>query len=287
MTNQVRINGVRENSMSDAPPQMRDFGPRPELAWLPTQMLSVDPSYQRTLNSRASQNSIARITEKFRWSCFGAILVTAAGDGWNIIDGQHRAEAARRLQIATVPCIVVPATPAAEQAAIFLETNRNRVPVNPYALFHARIAAGEDLALQTQKLLEEAGLSVPRYPLPKSELKAGQIIAFKTVEVATQSTAARQAVVAVGRALASKPGAISVVVLRAAIAAAEKNPNAIGAIQTWLAAKDPTAINSRYFGQSGVLELTDALLRAASAPSPGVHSGSIAAPTRAQLMGGR
>ena len=39
----------------------KDFGPRPELAWLPVKMLSVDPAYQRTLNSRAGRQAVFRI----------------------------------------------------------------------------------------------------------------------------------------------------------------------------------------------------------------------------------
>jgi hypothetical protein len=247
----------------------------------------VDPAYQRTLNSRASQNSIARIVEKFRWSCFGAALVTAAGEGWNIIDGQHRVEAARRLQIATVPCIVVPETPAAEQAEIFLETNRNRVPVNPYALFHARIAAGEELAIETKKLLDDAKLSVPRYPIQKSNLQPGEINAFKTVEVATLSAATRQAVIAVGHAFEGKAGAVTVVVLKAAMVAAHRNPAAVPAFQQWLSTRDPKALQMKYVGQLGIDELADALLRAAAAPPPRGQFSSIAPPSRERLMGGR
>ena len=185
-----------------------DFGPRPELAWLPVKMLTVDPTYQRTMESRVSQRQIAQIVEAFRWACFGAVLAAPHGDGWRIIDGQHRVEAAKHLGIQTVPCIVVPDATVADQAQIFLSTNLLRSKVNSYAIFHARIAAGEQLALDTKALLDEAGLWISRANTMFKDLKPGQTLALKTIENVVKSgcKTSRQAVLACAKAFEGKTG---------------------------------------------------------------------------------
>jgi len=251
---------------------------------LPVAMLSVDEAYQRTLNSNASKKSIARIVEAFRWPCFGALLVTQVGAGWKIIDGQHRAEAAKRLQIATVPCIVVPEATAAEQAATFIEINQNRVGVNPYAMFHARVAAGEDLALRMVELLKAAKLSIPRFTPNKKWMKPGETQALKVLEIALQSETSRAAVIAVGHAFEGKIGAVTTVILRAAMIAAERQPAAIPVIQQWLAKHDPEQLRTRYVGVAGIEELAQTMLKGAPAAT---HYNPFGATSRDRLMAGR
>ena len=86
-----------------------DIGTPPELAWLPVDKLDVDPAYQRTLDTKASQKLITKIAENFRWISFQAILATPQGEGddrrWLIIDGQHRAAAAKQRGIPHIPAI--------------------------------------------------------------------------------------------------------------------------------------------------------------------------------------
>jgi hypothetical protein len=202
-----------------------DPGPRPELAWLPVAMLSVDPAYQRTIEGRVSQAAIGRIVAEFRWSCFGVVMVAAVdggGDGWVIIDGQHRVEAARRCKLSTVPCIIVPASTRDEQAKIFLATNRLRVTVNAYAMHHAQLAAGEQIALDTQALADSAGISIPRYPIPRDRLTPGQTLALAMIKSATLNAFGTRAVRLVGAAWMGKPGGIPAGVIRAVWLALEE-----------------------------------------------------------------
>lgn len=213
-----------------------DPGPRPELAWLPVAMLSVDSAYQRTIDGRVSQAAIGRIAAGFRWACFGVVMVAAAdggGDGWVIIDGQHRVEAARRCKLSTVPCIIVPASSRGEQAQIFLATNRLRVTVNPYAMHHAQIAAGEQTALDTQALADKAGIEIPRYPIPRDRLGAGQTMALGTIKAAAMHPDGTRAVLLVGEAWKTKDGGIPAGVIRAAWLALEEGI-AIENVRGWL-----------------------------------------------------
>ncbi len=269
---------------------MNDFGPRPELTWLPVKMMSVDPTYQRTMESRVSQRQIVQIVETFRWACFGTVLAVPHEDGWRIIDGQHRVEAAKRLGIPTVPAIVVPEASVAEQAQIFLSTNLLRSKVNPYALFHARIAAGEQLAVDTKDLLDEAGLWVAPGNVMWKDLKPGQTLALKTIENAVTAADApsRAAVIAVGRAFEGKRGGATAVTLQAAILVARAYPDRVDAIRDWLARKTPEALKTQYLPKDGAVMLSQAISRAITSTAPAAAgAGSIPFPSRDRLMGGR
>jgi hypothetical protein len=157
---------------------MTDFGPKSEMRWVHVDRLSVDERYQRSLETRAGQKLIGRIVEGFRWSAFHAILVTPSDQGWRILDGQHRVEAARRLGIDEVPAVVIETVSLTDQAAAFLSANRDRIKVNEYALHHAQLVSGECLALSVDELCKGAEIAIPRYPLPSDQIKPGQTLAL-------------------------------------------------------------------------------------------------------------
>jgi ParB-like chromosome segregation protein Spo0J len=161
------------------------------------------------------------------------VVVTPSSDGWLIIDGQHRVEAARRCKLMTVPCVIVPAASVEEQAEIFLGLNRTRVPINPYAIHAARVAAGEADAVATAELALAAGIDIPRYPIPQNKLKPGQTMALSTIAKAAGDKMGAAAVRIVGECWAKRPGGIPAAVLRAAWLALDQGlPEA--AIRTWL-----------------------------------------------------
>lgn len=159
-----------------------DFGPKPELKWLAVAKLSVDMAYQRSLETRRSQQLVANIAGNFRWSKFGAVLVAPRPLGsFALLDGQHRVAGARQLGIAQVPCIVIEAASKEEQAQAFVGANRDRVAVTPYALHHALVAAGDPRARAIARVCEAADVEIPRYPIPASNLKPNQTLALGTI----------------------------------------------------------------------------------------------------------
>jgi hypothetical protein len=164
---------VREGVMT-----ARDFGPKPEFAELPVADLAVDPSYQRSIEQRRSQAAIERTCENFRWSLFGIVTVTKGLSGYLIIDGQHRTEAARRLKIATVPCLIVPAMSRKDQALAFVAQNRDRIPVTQFGVHHALAVAGDENAMALQAMCEAADVEIPHYPIPANKSKPCQTLAI-------------------------------------------------------------------------------------------------------------
>src|SRR5262245_46857785 len=119
------------------------FGPEPRWEWIDIECLVVDTRHQRTLENRASQRLIDKIGREFYWPKFGALLVAPNEEAqglYSVIDGQHRMTGALRAGIKKVPCVVVNLNTVAEQAQAFIGTNTQRVPVSPFAIYHARIA---------------------------------------------------------------------------------------------------------------------------------------------------
>jgi hypothetical protein len=163
-----------------------DPGPLPELAWLPVEKLRVNLDYQRIIGTPRSQALIHQIAQDFRWLAFQSIQATPDNEGgWYVIDGQHRVEAARRRGITHVPATVVSAATVAEQADAFVQANRNRIPINQFAAFHALVASNEKVAVCLAGILAKAEITVPRSQPSATSMPPGITLAIgKLLELA-------------------------------------------------------------------------------------------------------
>lgn len=158
---------------------MAKLGPKPNLEWIDKQVLRVDPSYQRTMESRRSQQLVERIAAEFDWMRFGLVTVTRQNC---IVDGQHRhGGALLRDDVTEVPCLVLPTDDAAEAARVFVSLNRDRVALTPLALFKAELAAGNKDALQIAAVCKAAGAEALTYPVQLSAMKPHQTQAISTL----------------------------------------------------------------------------------------------------------
>jgi hypothetical protein len=167
-------------------PEKRDYGTKPKLDWLPLAALRIDTGYQRPIMQKGREN-IARIVAEFSWSRFSPLVVTPIVDGlYAIIDGQHRATAAKRLGITDVPCQVVAVKPA-EAASIFSAINGNVTPMTPQYIYKAALAAGEEWALAVDRVARRARVEILLYPVQIRRQKPRQ-----TMIVGTLRTRIRQ-----------------------------------------------------------------------------------------------
>ncbi len=167
--------------MTTVPGVKLPFGPKPELVWLPVEKLHVDHRYQRSLSAKRSQKLIAAIAQEFNWFLLGTLIVVRGVADYLIIDGQHRSEAAKRRGIVEVPCALFPNVPLAEQAKAFVDANRCRITVSPFAIYHARQLAGDPAARAIADACEEAGVSIPRNPGAAAALKPGETLALGAI----------------------------------------------------------------------------------------------------------
>lgn len=153
--------GMRgERKMAYSPP----LGSMPTIEWIHVERLSIDPAYQRSTDNDASRRLVASIAAKFDWRLCAPLVVSRRPDGvLAVIDGQHRTLAAmRRGDIPQLPCCVFGYSGPEEEARMFIAANRARKPMNRLDDFHAALAAADEDALEIQRLVTEAGLTVTR-----------------------------------------------------------------------------------------------------------------------------
>jgi hypothetical protein len=157
-------------------------GNRPKLEWVPVKALMIDERYQRDMVSRASNKLIKSIADAFDWSKFQTLTLTDNEDGtYNVIDGQHRAAAARAIAITDVPCLIVETERLSDEAQSFVSINRDRVRPNSIQLHHAERTAHDATALLIDEVCKKAGVTIPRTIVNNDLLKPGETLAVRTI----------------------------------------------------------------------------------------------------------
>lgn len=249
--------------MSDDQPL--DAGSKPKLGWLPVARLVVDERYQRSLDSRRSQKLIDHIVEGFSWSAFQAVVVAEQGENWTVIDGQHRVEAARRRGESHVPAVIIEALSVAQQAAIFVSANLNRVAVNPIALHHAALAAGDPEAQRIKQLCDEAGILVPRKPIPAKRLGKAETLSIGAIGAIIEKHGYDVALLAaknVAAAWCEYRGGISATILRsvaAVLSAEDDKPRAAVNIFGALTKLKPWEFKEQVQAEAEAIEISNAM----------------------------
>jgi hypothetical protein len=139
-------------------------GTMPSIEWVHIASLSVDSSYQRSIDNNGSRRLIASIAANFDWRLCAPLVVSRRPDGSKvIIDGQHRwAAAMRRRDLPQLPCCLFSYDSPEDEARMFIVANRARKAMNRMDDFHAALAAGDEDALDIQRLVSEAGLVIAR-----------------------------------------------------------------------------------------------------------------------------
>jgi hypothetical protein len=167
------------------------------IEWIPVGELSLEASYQRSVDNQASQRLIASIAAAFDWRLCAPLIVSRRADGtFVVIDGQHRTMAAKLRGMDDLPCCVFTYENPADEAKFFIAANRSRKPMNRLDDFHAALSAGDNDAHQIRQLVTDAGLSIARNTA-SAAWKPGEI-AF-TASIA--STLRKHGAAIAGRAL--------------------------------------------------------------------------------------
>lgn len=156
-----------------APDSKFDPGPAPQLVWLEIVLLVIDPTYQREIGRRGSQN-VQAIAEHFDWSKFAPAMVAPIEGGlYAIVDGQHRITAAALRGIEKVPCQIVQAD-RSKQAQAYAAVNGAITKTTPQQLFHAQVAAQNPEALEIAEVCAIGGVEIIRRNSLSSKMKVGQ-----------------------------------------------------------------------------------------------------------------
>lgn len=157
-------------------------GEPPSIELIPVGRLRIDETYQRSIETAASQRLIARIARDWDWRLCVPLLASRREDGLYVIDGQHRLQGARsRGDIAYLPCCVSDYGSPADEAQVFVEANRKRRSVSRVDTFRAAQLAGDPTATTLSQLLDQAGLRLARFGSP-TLLDAGEIVCISALE---------------------------------------------------------------------------------------------------------
>lgn len=128
-----------------------------ELMMLHKDALQVHPAYQREV----LQDKVKAITAAWSWLSLGALVVGERGGEFWVIDGQHRALAAkRRSDITHLPCVVFKTADVRAEARGFLDLNTGRKPVTAVAKQKAMVTAGDEVASFVQQQCDALGLQI-------------------------------------------------------------------------------------------------------------------------------
>lgn len=139
------------------------YGLIPDLDWININCLIIDATYQRDTLSQRSQRNIEKIKQNFSWAKFSPLTVADQGNNtFSIIDGQHRYIAAKELgDIESLPCWIIPECSTKSQADAFIDINKNRVYVNNWQMYKAKLAAKDAFATRIEEFLNGLGVTIP------------------------------------------------------------------------------------------------------------------------------
>lgn len=147
---------------------------KPELKWLPLAALYIPIKYQRALEGSASLKNIEHIQKRFNWAEHGTILVCKdkiGSERYAVIDGQHRVRAAElRDDVTELPCVIITPREVKEQAQAFLNINSRRTPLNMLQYHRAALVAGDETAIELERICAEAEVVIPHYLVMSTQL---------------------------------------------------------------------------------------------------------------------
>lgn len=133
-----------------------------ELIWIDKKDLTIDHNseggYQRV---KIKWSRVNKIASEWCWMSCGVLCVAERSGTWFVFDGQHRLLAAKkRSDIDKLPCIVFQTEDRQSEAGAFDEINNSKSAVTGIDRFMARIVAGDEGAVELQKLLHATGLKI-------------------------------------------------------------------------------------------------------------------------------
>lgn len=158
---------------------------RPKFEWVDPRILYVEEAYQREVRSNGIK-LIRRIYAGFSWARFKSPVCVRLPESGNVlvcIDGQHTATAAAtHPDVDKIPVMIVDADDVAGRAMAFVGHNKDRLGLTQMAIYHAELAAGDELAGTINRALRAAGAEIITKPINlRSSTEPGKTIAVGTI----------------------------------------------------------------------------------------------------------
>lgn len=129
-----------------------------KLALLPTSLLHVDMSYQREVDETHVRDIIRCWDPNYCDDLTVSFRDDGESTGFFVIDGQHRLEAAKRLHIDMLPCVVYEGKSLEWEADTYARQGTRRHELNSYDKFKANVTSKVEQALIVKKICDEYGV---------------------------------------------------------------------------------------------------------------------------------
>lgn len=126
-----------------------------KLALLPTSLLHVDMSYQRETDETHVRDIIRCWDPNYCDDLTVSFRDNGKTAGFFVIDGQHRLEAAKRLYIDMLPCVVYEGKSLEWEADTYARQGTRRHELNSYDKFKANVTSRVENALAIKKICDE------------------------------------------------------------------------------------------------------------------------------------
>jgi hypothetical protein len=126
---------------------------------VPAGALNVDTTYQAL--APRNPKLIKEIGAHFDLTLFGRLRVARRPNGaLFVMDGRHRLEGAKKAGVELIPCDVYDVPERKREIEIFITSNTRIRKVPQGMLFMAEVAAGQEDAVNLNRLVHEAGLAI-------------------------------------------------------------------------------------------------------------------------------
>lgn len=147
---------------------------RPEPADVPIGSLNIDTTYQAL--APRNPRLVKEIGKHFDLTAFGRLRVVRRANGaLFIVDGRHRWEGAKLAGRVFLPADIYNVHDRQREIEIFLTCNTRMRKVSQNMLFMAEVAAGNNSAVELNKLVQNAGLAVVDANSAKQEFSVPKI----------------------------------------------------------------------------------------------------------------
>lgn len=142
-----------------------------KLMYIDKEDLVVDESYQRT----ATKGRVRNIARSWSWLACGVIIVANRFGVLYVVDGQHRALAAKsRPEVRKLPCIVYQSESGKEEADAWVKANTHRKMPTSVERFKALKESGNEDAIYLQEVLDRLNIKISGHTNGPSTIKSIQ-----------------------------------------------------------------------------------------------------------------
>ena len=146
---------------------------------IPAEYLMVDHDYQRPV----PWDFVRKMAATYDESLVGTIDVARRSPSrFAILDGQLRYEATKLVGKKTIWASVYAGLDLQSEARFFLHKNKDRKAIHPYYTFRARVASGDENAVETEKIVQAAGYKIALSAVKADSASENVIQAVSAVE---------------------------------------------------------------------------------------------------------